>query len=251
MLTRRIIPCLDVRDGRVVKGVQFQNLRDMGDPAQLAKNYEEQGADEIVVLDVSATVDARETALATVRAVRAALGIPLTVGGGVRTLADVEKLLHAGADKVSINSAAVQEPQLLAAMAAQFGSQCTILAIDAIQNSGESWEVVTRSGTHRTGIDVVTWARQAMELGAGEVLLTSWDRDGTHQGYDLPLLQAVSSAVNIPVIASGGASGPQHLAQAFAAGASAALAASIFHDAHTTVAKIKNEIRKLGVHVRL
>ena len=250
MLTERIIPCLDVRDGRVVKGVKFQNLRDLGNPAELAGVYEEQGADEIVVLDVSATVQARETALATVRAVRSRLGIPLTVGGGVRTLQDAERLLLAGADKVSINSAAVETPDLINQMSVVFGAQCTIVAIDAVSNGKGSWEVATRSGTHRTGIDAVQWAKEVAQRGCGEILLTSWDRDGTHSGYDLEQLSAICNAVSVPVIASGGASGPTHLAEAFQAGASAALAASIFHDGHYTVDQVKLALQTLGRPIR-
>lgn len=253
MLTRRIIPCLDVRAGRVVKGVRFQHLRDAGDPAERAATYQADGADELVLLDVSATPEARAHATSTVAAVRAALSVPLTVGGGVRSPDDAERLLCAGADKVGVNTAAVQRPALIDEIAARFGTQCTVIAIDAARTEGAhgpAWEVVTKSGEHRTGIDAVAWAREAVDRGAGEVLLTSWDRDGTRQGYDGALLAAVSSAVETPVIASGGASCAEHLAEALAAGADAVLAASIFHDGDTTVASIKRELAAMGVHVR-
>lgn len=250
MLAARVIPCLDVRGGRVVKGVKFQNLRDAGDPAELARAYADQGADEIVVLDVSATVEERSTALQTVSAVRHVLNIPLTVGGGVRSVEHAEALLEAGADKVGINTAAVGNPALVEQIAERFGAQCTVVAIDAARR-GEEWEAVTRSGANRTGIDVVDWAQEVQRRGAGELLLTSWDQDGTRSGYDLPLLRAVSRAVSIPVIASGGAATAQHLAEALNAGADAVLAASIFHDHDMTVAEVKRQLRALGVAVRL
>lgn len=251
MLTKRIIPCLDVRDGRVVKGVQFQNLRDMGDPAELAHAYEAQGADELVVLDVSATVRDDEHGHATVVAVRERLSIPLTVGGGVRKIDDAQALLASGADKVSINTAAVRTPGLVDEMAQRFGGQCTVVAIDAVARSeGRGWIVATHSGGERTELDAVAWAEEVESRGAGEILLTSWNRDGTREGYDLPLLTAVSSAVSIPVIASGGASGPEHLAQAYAAGAEAALAASIFHEGQYTVQSLKTWLAGHGVAVR-
>lgn len=249
MLTSRVIPCLDCRDGRVVKGVKFQSLRDCGDPAELAAAYEEQGADELVVLDVSATNEGRKTAYVTVRRVRAVLSIPLTVGGGVRSEEDALALLESGADKVSVNTAAVERPALIEHLATRYGSQCAVLALDAASTES-GWEVVTRSGTHRTGIDAIAWARQAVELGAGEILLTSWDRDGTRSGYDTALLAAVSSAVRVPVIASGGADSAAHLVEALRAGAQAVLAASIFHDSDTTVDKIKAEMAESGVVVR-
>ena len=250
MLTSRIIPCLDVRDGRVVKGVRFQGLRDAGDPAQLAAAYMEQGADELVVLDVSATPEGRGNRTQTVAAVRAEIAIPLTVGGGVRTAADAGALLAAGADKVAVNTAAVTRPAVLAEIAERFGRQCTVLALDAARREG-GWEVVVRSGRERTGLDAVTWASIATRLGAGEILLTSWDRDGTRAGYDLELVSAVSRAVGVPVIASGGAARAEHLAAALEAGADAVLAASIFHDADTTVRRIKEQLRALGARVRL
>ncbi len=249
MLTVRIIPCLDVRDGKVVKGVKFQNLRDAGDPAELAAEYERQGADELTMLDVSATPEGRATAAQTVASVRRILALPMLVGGGVRTAADAAVLLDAGADKVSSNTAAVERPELIDELAARFGSQCTVLAIDAAEFEG-SFEVVTRSGTCRTGTDAVEWARQAVDRGAGEILLTSWDRDGTRSGYHLELIQRVADVVPVPIIASGGADSAQHLAEAVQAGATGLLAASIFHDADLTVGELKRDLRSLGVEVR-
>ncbi len=250
MLAIRIIPCLDVRDGRVVKGVKFQGLRDAGDPVERAASYEHQGADELVLLDVSATPEGRGHGVETVRAVRAELGIPLTVGGGVRAIEDAARLLDAGADKVAVNTAAVQRPAILAELSERFGRQCTVLALDAARREAGGWEVVTRSGTHRTGLDAVEWAREAVELGAGEILLTSWDRDGTRAGYDCELLTAVCDAVRVPVIASGGADHPGHLIEALEAGASAVLAASIFHDGDMTVADVKAALIAAGLEVR-
>jgi imidazoleglycerol phosphate synthase cyclase subunit len=253
MLTSRIIPCLDVRDGRIVKGVRFANLRDAGDPAERAAFYEEQGADEIVILDVSATPQGRSTAVETVRRVRSVLSIPLTVGGGIRNVPDAEALLEAGADKVSVNTAAVRDPPLLSRLAEQFGGQCTVVAIDAAARSAdgpETWEVIVRSGTERTGQGAVDWARRATRLGAGEILLTSFDRDGTQSGYDLALLGAVTSAVSVPVIASGGAATPADLRRALQAGADAVLAASIFHDGRYTVGDVKQALTEAGICVR-
>ncbi len=250
MLTRRVIPCLDVRDGRVVKGVQFANLRDAGDPAELAHAYARQGADELVILDVTATLEGRLAMLATIRAVRRVLDVPLTVGGGIRSVDDARAALQAGADKVSVNTAAVEDPGLIARLSGEFGRQCTVLAIDAASAGEGAWVVVTHAGRRRRDLSVTAWARQAEALGIGEVLLTSFDRDGARSGYDLPLLSAVSSAVGVPVIASGGADSAAHMAQAFAAGADAALAASIFHDADTTVDAVKRELLALGVPVR-
>ena len=245
MLTRRIIPCLDVSNGRVVKGVQFSGLRDAGTPAELAAAYAALGADEIVMLDVSATPQGRGTQLETVAAVRAQLTIPLTVGGGVRRVEDAAALLEAGADKVSVNTAAVLDPTILDRLAERFGSQCTVVAIDAAAtNTPGQWEVVIRGGRERTGVDAVAWAEEAARRGAGEVLLTSWDRDGTRAGYDLALLEAVSRRVAVPVIASGGADTPAHLVEAFGAGADAVLAASIFHDGDTTPAELKRALRR-------
>lgn len=253
----RIIPCLDVRDGRIVKGVRFANLRDAGDPAERAAIYEAQGADELVILDVSATPEGRKTAVETVARVRAVLSIPITVGGGVRSVDDAAALLDAGADKVSVNTAAVRDPALLTRLAERFGVQCTVLAIDAARRESagaepgsSTWEVVVHSGSERTGLDAVEWAARACSLGAGEILLTSFDRDGTHEGYDLELLGAVSAAVSVPVIASGGAATAAHLRDALHSGADAVLAASIFHDGRTTVTDIKNELSGLGVPVR-
>ena len=251
MLTRRVIPCLDVRDGRVVKGIRFQRLVDAGCPVENARHYRDTGADELVLLDVSATPEGRETAAKTVAAVRQVLDVPLTVGGGVRSVADAERLLNAGADKVAVNSAAVVRPELINELAEAFGSQCTVVAVDAAQRSQETWEVVTVSGTQRTGIDVTEWVRDAQRRGAGELLLTSWDKDGTREGYDCALLRAVAKASNLPLIASGGASGASHMAQALDAGASAVLAASIFHSRETTVTAIKRALQSQGVEVRL
>jgi imidazoleglycerol phosphate synthase cyclase subunit len=250
MLLPRVIPCLDVDGGRVVKGVRFQGLRDAGDPVERAATYAEQGADELVLLDVSATPEGRGNALETVRAVRRKLPLPLTVGGGIRSGRDAETLLEAGADKVAVNTAAVARPALLDELAANFGRQCTVLALDAAERGPGSWETVIRSGRERTGMDAVTWARDAVERGAGEILLTSWDRDGTGDGYDLALLAAVRQVVSVPIIASGGAAGPAHMAEALRAGADAVLAASILHDGHTTVADLKRELANLGLEVR-
>jgi imidazoleglycerol phosphate synthase cyclase subunit len=270
MLAARVIPCLDVKDGRVVKGVRFQELRDAGDPVENAAAYEEQGADEIIILDVSATPEGRGNAVDTVRAVRSVLSIPLTVGGGVRKESDAGRLLDAGADKVGINTAAVSRPDLVAEIAQRFGSQCTVLAVDAAARPGNptpigtergqirpsrsqlgrGWEVVVRSGANRTGLDVVEWCRKATALGAGEILLTSWDRDGTRDGYDVELIAAVANAVTVPVIASGGAARSEHLVAALRAGASAALVASILHDGDTTVADLKLGLSRAGITVR-
>ena len=254
MLTCRVIPCLDVRDGRVVKGVQFQGLRDAGDPVQRAALYEATGADELVILDVSATPEGRANAAETTRAVRSVLGIPLTVGGGVRALEDAGRLLDAGADKVAVNTAAVQDPSLLSRIAERYGAQCTVLALDAartVHGAHGGWEVVTRSGTVRTGRDAIDWAREAAALGAGELLLTSWDRDGTRAGYDTELLAAMRDAVQIPVIASGGAAHAEHLIEAVRAGADAVLAASIFHDGELTPADVKRTMQAAGLPMRV
>ncbi|MDX2145980.1 MAG: imidazole glycerol phosphate synthase subunit HisF [Planctomycetota bacterium] len=253
MLKPRVIPCLDVRDGRVVKGVRFSGLRDAGSPVELASAYEAQGADELVMLDVSATPDGRATAIHTVEAIRQVIGIPLTVGGGVRSIDDARRLLEAGADKVGVNTAAVQDPGLLTLLRDRFGRQCVVLALDAARSrdSGEGWRVVVKSGQDHLSLDAVQWAIEAERRGAGEILLTSWDRDGTRAGYDLELIAAISSAVGVPVIASGGAATPAHLAEALRAGADAVLAASIFHDGEYTVAGVKRALRALGVAVRL
>lgn len=249
MLAARVIPCLDIKDGRVVKGVRFQELRDAGNPVENAAAYEAQGADEIVLLDVSATPEGRGHAVDTVRAVRSVLSIPLTVGGGVRRESDAGRLLDAGADKVGVNTAAVERPDLIADIASRFGSQCTVLAVDAARNA-TGWEVVVRSGNEPTGLDVIEWCRKATALGAGEILLTSWDRDGTRDGYDVDLVAAVAGAVSVPVIASGGAARSEHLVAALQAGASAALVASILHDGDTTVSDLKAGLSRAGITVR-
>jgi cyclase len=249
MLATRVIPCLDIDDGRVVKGVRFQSLRDAGDPVECARAYEEQGADEIVLLDVSATPRGRANNLGVVEAVRQVLSIPLTIGGGVREADDVARFLAAGADKVGVNTAAVGRPELITEMSTRFGAQCTVVAVDAAAR-GVSWEVVVRSGEVRTGIEAVEWCQKAVALGAGEILLTSWDRDGTGEGYDLELIRQVSSAVNVPVIASGGAQSHPHMVAAIEAGASAALVASILHDGVTTVDRLKSGLTAAGIAVR-
>jgi imidazole glycerol-phosphate synthase subunit HisF len=251
MLAVRIIPCLDVSHGRVVKGVKFQGLRDAGDPAELSARYEADGADELVVLDVSATTEARGTQVETVRRVRAELSIPLTVGGGVRNAQNAQDLLEAGADKVSINTAAVERPELVAEIATRFGSQCAVVAIDARGIGDGKFEVLIRSGKESADLDAIDWARQVVANGAGELLLTSWDRDGTHEGYDLPLVSAVAAAVNVPIIASGGASGAGHMAEAINGGADAVLAASIFHDREYTIGEVKRHLADDGIEVRL
>lgn len=253
-LTVRVIPCLDVAAGRVVKGVRFENLRDQGDPAEAAARYAAQGADEIVFLDITAAPERRGTDLEWVRRAAERVFVPLTVGGGVRTVEDAGRLLRAGADKVGVNSAAVERPELLTELARRFGSQCVVLSIDGRRPGGSSngagWEVVTRGGRRATGRDVLEWAREGVERGAGEILLTSIDADGTRVGYDLELLRAVSGAVGVPVIASGGAGAPEHLADALATGAAAVLAASIFHEGTYTVAEVKHLLAAAGFPVR-
>jgi len=248
-LLPRLVPCLDVRDGRVVKGVRFQELRDAGDPAAQGACYEAQGADELVVLDVAASPEARDTEVETVARVRAAIRIPLTVGGGVRTVADARRLLAAGADKVSVNTAAVERPALLAELAQEFGSQCVVLAIDA-RRQGDRWEALTHGGRVLGRADAVAWAQEGTRLGAGEILLTSWDRDGTRAGPDRELVRAVVGAVTVPVIASGGIGTRTHVAEAFRAGADAVLAASVFHDGDETVAGIKADLALRGIRTR-
>jgi imidazole glycerol-phosphate synthase subunit HisF len=250
MLKARVIPCLDCDGGRVVKGVRFANLRDAGDPVELSARYEADGADELVILDISATTESRQHRLDTIRGIRAEVSIPVTAGGGVRSVEDCEALLSAGADKISINTAALLEPDLLDRIAARFGNQCAVLAIDARQcDSG--WRVLANSGKTETPRSAVAWAIETSERGAGEILLTSWDKDGTRSGYDLELLTAITAAVKIPVIASGGAANAQHLAEAFAAGASGLLAASLFHDGDYSILEIKQELQSFGVPVRL
>ncbi|MDP1526657.1 MAG: imidazole glycerol phosphate synthase subunit HisF [Rhodocyclaceae bacterium] len=252
MLAKRIIPCLDVSAGRVVKGVNFVELRDAGDPVEIARRYDEQGADEITFLDITASSDQRDIILDIVQACAEQVFIPLTVGGGVRKVEDVRRLLNAGADKVSMNTAAVQNPQLVADAAGKVGSQCIVVAIDAKQTSPGKWEVFTHGGRNNTHIDAIDWAKQVTALGAGEILLTSMDRDGTKNGFDLGLTRAVSDAVSIPVIASGGVGNLQHLADGVTQGrADAVLAASIFHYGEYTVRQAKEHMRAQGIEVRL
>ncbi|HZF07521.1 MAG TPA: imidazole glycerol phosphate synthase subunit HisF [Thermoanaerobaculia bacterium] len=254
-LTRRVIPCLDVANGRVVKGVRFADLVDQGaqgDPAEAAERYAEQGADEIVFLDVSAAPEGRGTDLDWVRRTAERVFLPLTVGGGVRTVEDARRLLHAGADKVGVNTAAVARPELLTELARRFGNQCVVLSVDARRRPAEEegWEVVTHGGRQATGREAITWIREAVERGAGEVLLTSIDGDGTRGGYDLDLIAAAAAAVEVPVIASGGAGRPEHLAAALSAGAAAVLAASIFHQGTCTVGEVKLALAAAGFPIR-
>jgi cyclase len=252
MLAKRIIPCLDVNAGRVVKGVNFVELRDAGDPVEIARRYDEQGADEITFLDITASSDDRDIILHIVEAVASQVFIPLTVGGGVRQVEDVRRLLNAGADKVSMNTAAVNNPQLVADASAKVGAQCIVVAVDAKQTSPGRWEVFTHGGRKNTGLDAIAWARQVESLGAGEILLTSMDRDGTKVGFDLPLTRAIAEAVGIPVIASGGVGNLQHLADGVTEGrADAVLAASIFHYGEYTVRQAKEYMRSRGIEVRL
>jgi len=252
MLAKRIIPCLDVNAGRVVKGVNFVALRDAGDPVEVARRYDEQGADELTFLDITASSDQRDIILHVVEQVANQVFIPLTVGGGVRAVADVRRLLNAGADKVSMNTAAVQNPQLVADASGKVGSQCIVVAIDAKQTSPGRWEVFTHGGRQGTGLDTVAWALKVQSLGAGEILLTSMDRDGTRNGFDLALTRAVSEAVDIPVIASGGVGNLQHLADGIIEGkADAVLAASIFHYGEYTVRQAKEYLRARSIEVRL
>ncbi len=255
-LTRRIIPCLDVTAGRVVKGVNFVDLVDAGDPVEIAQRYNEQGADELTFLDITATSDNRDLILPIIESVASQVFIPLTVGGGVRQVADVQRLLNAGADKVSINSAAIANPDLVKAAADFHGSQCIVVAIDArrVSAPGEppAWQIFTHGGRKPTGIDAIEWARKMADYGAGEILLTSMDRDGTKQGFDLELTRAVSDAVPVPVIASGGVGSLQHLADGVTTGrASAVLAASIFHYGQHTVREAKEFMARQGIKVRL
>lgn len=252
MLAKRIIPCLDVSAGRVVKGVNFVELRDAGDPVEIARRYDEQGADELTFLDITASSDQRDIILHVVEQVAEQIFIPLTVGGGVRAVADVRRLLNAGADKVSMNTAAVENPGLIHEAASKVGSQCIVVAIDAKQTGPDRWEVFTHGGRRNTGRDVLAWAREVQTLGAGEILLTSMDRDGAKNGFDLTLTRAVSEAVGIPVIASGGVGNLQHLAEGVQQGrADAVLAASIFHYGEYTVREAKEFMRAQGIEVRL
>ncbi|HEU5197051.1 MAG TPA: imidazole glycerol phosphate synthase subunit HisF [Methylomirabilota bacterium] len=250
MLTRRIIPCLDVKEGRVVKGVKFLDLRDAGDPVEAALAYDAQGADELVFLDITASHEDRSIMLDVVRRTAEVLYIPFTVGGGLRTVEDVRVLLRAGAEKVSFNTAALQRPEVIREAAERFGSQCIVVAIDA-RRDGERWTVYTHGGRRPTGRDAIAWAQEAVALGAGEILLTSMDRDGTKDGYDLELTRAVADAVTVPVIASGGAGTLEHFREAFTeADASAALAASLFHFGTYTIAEVKDYLAERGVEVR-
>ncbi|MCS7101289.1 MAG: imidazole glycerol phosphate synthase subunit HisF [Burkholderiaceae bacterium] len=256
MLAKRIIPCLDVTAGRVVKGVNFVGLRDAGDPVAIARRYDAEGADELAFLDITASADQRDIILHVIEAVAEQVFIPLTVGGGVRRVEDVRRLLNAGADKVSINTAAVQDPDLVAAASARFGAQCIVVAIDARRRDphdpAAGWEVYTHGGRRPTGLDAVHWARRVVELGAGEILLTSMDRDGTRLGFDLALTRAVAEAVPVPVIASGGVGNLQHLADGVAqGGADAVLAASIFHFGDYTIAQAKRFLAAQGICVRM
>jgi imidazole glycerol-phosphate synthase subunit HisF len=249
-LTKRVVVCLDVKGDRVVKGTQFVDLRDVGDPVALAARYESEGADEIVFLDIAATADARDTMLSLARRTAERLFIPLTIGGGIRSADDVAAALRAGADKVGINSAAVARPELLTEASDRFGAQCVVASIDAKSKGDASWEVYVSGGRKPTGMDAVEWAREAVDRGAGEILLTSIDRDGARNGYDLALTAAVASAVSVPVIASGGAGGAEHVSRALSSGADAALVAGILHDGLTTVAAIKRALRQEGIPVR-
>jgi imidazole glycerol-phosphate synthase subunit HisF len=250
MLTKRIIPCLDVKDGRVVKGIQFVDLRDAGDPVEAALAYDTQGADELVFLDITASHEDRSIMLDVVRRTARGITMPLTVGGGIRSVEDVRTLLRYGADKVSLNTAAIQQPAVIRAAAERFGSQCIVVAIDA-RREGDRWGVYTHGGRRPTGRDVIAWAQDAVALGAGEILLTSMDRDGTKDGYDLELTRAVADAVTVPVIASGGAGTLEHFREAFVQGdASAALAASLFHFGTYTIAEVKDYLAERGVEVR-
>ncbi len=256
MLAKRIIPCLDVDDGRVVKGVRFVEIKDAGDPVEIARRYDQEGADELTFLDITASAHGRETMVHVVEQVAGEVFIPLTVGGGIRTLEDIRRMLNAGADKVSINTAAVFRPEFVREAAERFGAQCIVVAIDAkrVSQDGEEprWEIFTHGGRKPTGLDAVEWARRMADYGAGEILLTSMDRDGTRQGFDLALTRAVSEAVPVPVIASGGVGGLQHLADGILEGkADAVLAASIFHFAEHSVREAKEHMAAQGIEVRL
>ena len=251
MLAKRIIPCLDVKDGRVVKGTQFVDLKDAGDPVENAKRYDRQGADEIAFLDITASYEKRDILIDIVRRTAGEIFIPLTVGGGIRRLNDIRKLLKAGADKVSINTAAVRAPRFVERASKRFGSQCIVIAIDA-KRKDKGWEVYTHGGRVPTGIDALLWAKQMEEMGAGEILLTSMDRDGTKDGYDIDLTRTISESVGIPVIASGGVGTLEHLYEGLVHGkASAVLAASIFHYREFTISQVKSYLKERGVTVRL
>ena len=252
MLLRRVIPCLDVDKGRVVKGTNFVDLRDAGDPVELAARYEVEGADELCFLDITASHERRDTVVELARRTADNVFVPFTIGGGIRSVADAQAVLDAGADKVSVNSAAVRRPELVGELAGELGAQCVVLAIDARRSGEGSWEVYVDGGRTPTGRDAVAWAREAVERGAGEILLTSMDRDGTEDGYDLPLTRAVADAVDVPVIASGGAGTLDHLVEAIRdGGADAVLCASIFHYGRHTVREAKEHLRAAGIPVRL
>ena len=252
MLAKRIIPCLDVTGGRIVKGVNFVELRDAGDPVEIAARYNDQGADELTFLDITATSDGRDLILHMIEAVASQVFIPLTVGGGVRTVADVRRLLNAGADKVSFNSAAVADPEVIRAASDKYGAQCIVVAIDAKRQTAGGWHVYTHGGRKDTGLDAVAWARRMTDQGAGEILLTSMDRDGTRTGFDLELTRAVADAVDVPVIASGGVGTLDHLADGITVGgADAVLAASIFHYGQHTIAEAKALMASRGISVRM
>ncbi|EAD7000409.1 imidazole glycerol phosphate synthase subunit HisF [Listeria monocytogenes] len=250
MLTKRIIPCLDVTAGRVVKGVNFVSLTDVGDPVEIAKAYNEAGADELVFLDITATVELRQTMIDVVERTAEQVFIPLTVGGGISSVSDMKELLQAGADKISLNSAAIKRPDLIQEGADKFGNQCIVVAIDAKWN-GTNWSVFTRGGRNDTGLDAITWAKKAVQLGAGEILLTSMDGDGTKNGYDIPLTKAISEAVSVPVIASGGCGNAAHMVEVFEkTNATAALAASIFHYGELSIQNVKTTLLEKGVNIR-
>ena len=249
-LATRIIPCLDVKDGRVVKGINFVNIRDAGDPVEVARRYENEGADELCVLDITATHEGRKATLDLVQKVAEELSIPLTVGGGVGSIEDFSNLLHHGADKVSVNSKALARPELIAELATKFGSQCVVVAIDAKKNN-EHWVAYTHGGRHNTGVDVETWCEQVVQLGAGELLITSMDADGTLAGYDLALINKITNLVNVPLIASGGAGKLEHFSQAIHAGADAVLAASVFHDGDFAVKIVKEFLQQEKIEVRI
>ncbi|GBR55627.1 imidazole glycerol phosphate synthase subunit HisF [Neokomagataea thailandica NBRC 106555] len=251
MLKLRVIPCLDVKDGRVVKGVNFVSLRDAGDPVEQAKLYDAAGADELTFLDITASVENRDTILDVVRRTAEAICLPLTVGGGVRSCEDMRRLLLSGADKCAVNSAAITNPKLISEAAERFGSQCVVVAIDARSNGRGGWEVYAKGGREPTGLDAVEWAKKMAEAGAGEILLTSMDRDGTKSGFDLDLLRAVCSAVNVPVVASGGVGTVEHFVEGARAGASALLAASVFHFGQLSIDDVKLTMKKAGLPVRI
>ena len=252
MYTKRIIPCLDVKDGRVVKGTNFVGLRDAGDPVELASIYDKEGADELVFLDITASNEERNTMVQVASSCASQVFIPFTVGGGIRSTQDMRKMLKAGADKVSLNTAAIKNPELIHQGAEKFGSQCIVLAVDARKSGENKWEVFINGGRTPTGLDCIEWIKQAVSLGAGEILLTSMDKDGTKDGYDIPLTRAVSEAVNVPVIASGGAGEMEHFYEVLTAGkADAVLAASVFHYGQFTVRQVKEYLKSRGVEVRL